>query len=202
MPKITKLTSQKRGEFVNLYIDDEFFCGLSLNQVAAHRLHKGQEMTDAELLALKQEANQSKAYHAGLRYVSLRIRSEKEMQDYLRRKGYEDDAVTAALARLRSERYLNDIDFTERWIAMRRAQHWSPRAIQADLMKKGLRIDSADPTMAQGESIQDSIASLIHKKTRHRTVEREKLMQFLAGKGFQYADIKLALDSYESEINL
>lgn len=202
MPKITRLTSQKRGEFVNLYIDDEFFCGLSLNQVAAYRLHKGQEMTEAELLSLKQEANQSKAYYAGLRYVGLRIRSEKEMRDYLRRKGYEDDVVTAALTRLTSEKYLNDTDFVERWIAMRRAQHWSPRAIQADLMKKGLHIDLADPTMTQDESLQESIDSLIHKKTRHRTLEREKLMQFLAGKGFQYADIKLALDRYESENSL
>lgn len=198
MSKITKLTSQKRGEFVNLYIDDEFFCGLSLNQVAAHRLYKGQELSDLELEQLRDEANQSKAYHAGLRYVSLRIRSEKEMRDYLHRKGYEDDVSAAVVHRLRSENYLNDEDFTERWIAMRRAQHWSPRAIQSDLMKRGLRFDPTDPAIEQSESIQESISALIYKKTRYRTIEREKLMQFLAGKGYHYTDIKLALDHFEA----
>lgn len=178
---------------MNLYIDNEFFCGLSLNQVALHRLHKGQQLTDEELARIRDDALLSKAYHAAIGYVALRIRSMQEVREYLTRKGYEDQA-TGVIDRLEQERYLNDEDFASRWMKMRQEQNWSPRAIQAELYKKGIKIALHD--IEGSFSVQSAIGAHIQKKTRHRHVERDKLMAYLAGKGFSYPDIKSALDSF------
>lgn len=194
MPRITKLSAQKRADFVNLYIDEEFYCGLTLSQVAAHRLHKGQELSENQLLSLRDEAQASKAYAAALRYLGLRIRSTKEMRDYLVRKDFEALA-DLTVDRLVQERYLNDSDFANRWAAMRFEQAKSPQAVRVELMKKGISKDIIEEVFAADQSDQTelSIIRLAEKKQRHRGVSQEKLMAYLAGRGFRYDEIKRAL---------
>lgn len=196
MPIITKLSSQKRADYVNLYVDDEFYCGLSLNQVAAHRLHKGQELTESELDGLRQEANESKAYAAALRYLGLRIRSKQEIRDYLKRKEL-DANIHAVIDRLERENYLNDEDFAIRWQQMRLEQSRSPQAIRAELIKKGISKDILDTVAIEKDDphVLDAIIHLAEKKQRYRTVEKQKLIAYLGGRGFRYNDIRLAAET-------
>ena len=195
MPTVTKLTTQKKGEFINLYIDEQFCCGLSLNQVAAWRLRKGQELTLEQVQELRAEAETSKAYNAAIRYLALRIRSTQEIRDYLQRKGYEasiDDIVT----RLTNEGYLNDEDFAQRWTAMRQQMLKSPRAIETELFRKGIAKDII-ARCVDSESVDDAIEQLIAKKNRHHRYDREQLMRYLVGRGFTYSQVKPHLDGIE-----
>lgn len=194
MPTITKLSAQKRVDYVNLYVDDKFYCGLSLNQVAAHRLHKGQILSNGELLQLRDEAETSKAYAAALRYLGLRIRSEKELRDYLLRKGFEV-ASNSVVERLKNEHYLDDEDFAQRWSAMRFEQARSPQAVRMELIKKGIARETIDTLFATDQAPQTeiSIIRLAEKKQRRGSVPQDKLMAYLAGRGFRYDEIKSAL---------
>ena len=192
VPIVTKLTTQKKGEFINLYVDEEFYCGLNLNQVAAWRLRKGMELSGEQLLQLRAEAQSSKAYNAAIRYLALRIRSTQEIYDYLMRKGF-DAAIDEILARLTHEGYLNDEDFARSWAEMRRQMLKSPRAIERELVRKGISKDIIAATVSD-EGVDSSIEQLITKKNRHRTYDREHMMRYLVGRGFTYSQIKPHLD--------
>lgn len=197
MPVVTKLVTQRRGDFINLYVDDEFYCGLSLNQVAAWRLHKGQELALEQLNELQAEAAESKTYGAAIRYLALRIRSTQEVRDYLKRKGFEATS-DKVIERLIGEGYLDDKDFVQRWSEMRRQMLWSPRAIQGELMRKGIAKHLIDDCIEYDE-VDGVIKQLIVKKNRHHMYNREKLMRYLMSKGFSYSDIKPHLDRLDSQ---
>jgi len=193
VPIVTKLTSQKKGEFINLYVDEEFWCGLSLNQVASWRLRKGQELSVEQLQQLRAEAEASKAYNAAIRYLALRIRSTREMRDYLRRKGF-DASIDDIVQRLTEEGYLNDEDFARRWADMRRDMLKSPRAIEGELLRKGIAKDTIRASVSD-EGVDSTIRQLIAKKNRHRTYDREHIMRYLVSRGFTYSQVKPHLDS-------
>lgn len=197
MPVVTKLTSQKQKDFVNLYVDDEFCCGLSLNQVASWRLHKGSELTHDQLDKLRNEARVSKAYNLAIRYLGLRIHSSQEVIEYLRRKEFEDVSIVV-VERLKREGYLQDEDFAVRWSTMRQQMLWSPRAIQGELSRKGIPNDIIDDCIG-GIDTQGVIIGLIEKKSRNRAMNREKMMRYLISRGFSYSDIKLCLDELDSK---
>lgn len=192
MPIVTKLTTQKKGEFINLYIDEEFWCGLSINQVASWRLCKGQELSAEQMQQLRAEAEASKAYNTAIRYLALRIRSTQEIRDYLKRKGFEvsrDDVVL----RLVDEGYLNDEDFARRWSDMRRDMLKSPRSIESELIRKGIAKDIIRTTV-NDEGVDSTIVALITKKNRHRAYDRERMMRYLVSRGFTYSQVKPHLD--------
>jgi len=193
VPIVTKLTSQKKGEFINLYVDEEFWCGLSLNQVASWRLRKGQELSVEQLQQLRAEVEASKAYNAAIRYLALRIRSTREICDYLRRKGF-DALIDDTVLRLTEEGYLNDEDFARRWANMRRDMLKSPRAIEGELLRKGISKDTIRVVVSD-QGVDSTIQELIAKKNRHRTYDREQMMRYLVGRGFTYSQVKTHLDS-------
>lgn len=198
MPVITKLATQKRGEFINLYVDNEFCCGISLNQVADWRLHKGQEISLDQLEDIRRQAYENRAYTAAIRYLSFRIRSTGEVRQYLRRKGFED-LSDFVISRLTREGYLNDATFTESWVKMRSEMNWSPRAIQFELVRKGIAKDIIETTghTLNADNTDRAIQQLVEKKMRRHGYGRDKLMRFLVGRGFSYAQIKTCLDKLD-----
>ncbi|MBP9827321.1 RecX family transcriptional regulator [Candidatus Saccharibacteria bacterium] len=203
MPTITALTAQKRTEYVNVCVDDEFFCGLSLSDVARLRLHKGQTLSEQELEELKNLSSIGKAYTAALHYLSFRVRTIREVKDRLLQKGFADH-VDLVIDRLVSEKYLNDSDFAERWVAMRIAQYKAPAIIRQELYRKGIESQTIDQAMLQynDELIDTAIYEIAKKKSQQSTVSRQKLMAFIAGKGFGYDAVRRVLSQFESELSL
>ena len=56
------------------------------------------------------------AFDAGVKYISIRYRSIKEMKDYLLKKEYPSDIVDEAIQSLISNAYLDDDRFTKAYI--------------------------------------------------------------------------------------
>jgi regulatory protein len=79
------------------------------------------------------------ALQAALSYLGYRSRSEAEVCQYLRRRGFLISAVDSAIERLHSFHYLNDEAFARSW-ALARAQDrgYGRRRIDQELRSKGL----------------------------------------------------------------
>ncbi|MEI7819087.1 MAG: RecX family transcriptional regulator [bacterium] len=201
MATITDLKPQKRNGFINVMVDGEFLCGLTDIQMSNLGLSIGQSVTQERLDELKALSITSKSYFAAIRYLSYRIRSEGEVRDYLKRKDYE--AIDSAIERLYAERFLDDVDFCERWVRMRIEQNRSPRAIRSELMQKKVSSAIINEAMMEygSDTYVDQIRRLIQKKrATNVNMEPEKLMQFLNRKGFAYSDIKVALEDQDDYV--
>ena len=62
------------------------------------------------------ESRIGEQYHAALKYISIRIRSTKEIKDYLRRKNVEEEDIEQIINKLTEEQALNDDYFCECFI--------------------------------------------------------------------------------------
>ena len=78
---ITKLSHQKRTGYYNVYINDQFICGISEADLVRLGLHKGQILQTSQIRDLKSQTLMSKHYALALNYLSYRIRTQKEVED-------------------------------------------------------------------------------------------------------------------------
>ncbi len=191
---ITALTVQQRNkERVNVLVDGEF--ALAVTAVAAAALRRGQYLSDAEIEKFKQEDQRDKAYNRAVRFLGFRVRSQAEMERYLRDKGYPADVVAETIDRLARQEYLNDEEFARLWLDNR--ERFRPRGQQAlryELRQKGLAaevIEAAVANIDEDELAWAAVASKLHRWQNLDEPElRQKIMGFLSRRGFNYEVIQ------------
>ena len=135
---ISSLQQQKNNpERVSVFIDGEFAFGVALDTAA--RLAKGQFLSDADIAALQTDDEHDRAYQSALHFLGSRPRSTTEVQRNLQEKGFADEAIAAAIARLLEHHYLDDEEFARYWLDNRsRFRPRSARAIRYELRQKGV----------------------------------------------------------------
>lgn len=201
--KITALKIQKRDKSrVNVFLDDEYAFPVSLD--AALELKKGQELSDAEIDALKNADAYSKAYNASLRYLSYRQRSQSELEIYLKKKEYSEEITAHTVERLLEKGYLNDAEFARMWIADRnRFRPRAARALRMELRQKGVDnsvIDEALIGLDEEEAAWNAVQS---KLARWQSLDdfelRKKVSGFLGRRGFGYDAVRSVLERAKEE---
>jgi len=196
--KITDISiQQKRKDRASIFLDKKYSFSLSIQQLEAESLKIGQELGDSDLLRLKRLSGFGKLYDRALQQLARRPRSEWEMRDYLRRKDASEEDIDQIIAKLAKLNYINDHDFTEAWVRSRRAlKATSKRRLQQELFKKRVASDIIDAVLAEDEvSDYDSLIELIERKRRQtRYQDDQKLIAYLVRQGFNYQDVRSALD--------
>ena len=118
------------------------------------------------------------------------------MKDYLYRKKAEPEHTTAITEEFEKKGYISDVNFAVWLIDMRRRGGKSDRAIQNELMKKGVSREVISGTL-QKDSAQERelLKTLIEKKRRLPRYKNDelKLKQYLLRQGFSYDDIRIVL---------
>jgi regulatory protein len=188
--KITALVIQKKNkERVNLFLDNTFAFGVSLN--AALNLKKGQILSDEEIARLKFNDQAEQAYQKSLHFLSYRARSAQETKQYLQKKDFGEDAIEIAIERLTDKGYLNDAEFGQLWVDNR--NRFNPKgktALRYELRAKGL--SEADIEKSLNGLNEENLAwQAVQKQlTRWQALDnltfRKKLTGHLARRGFSY----------------
>ncbi len=107
MGKITDISQQKRNKSrVNIFIDDEFVCGMDAVTAAAARLKIGKEISQSELVAAVRDSEINSAFERAVGYLSLSPRSRREIEKYLTDKSYSREVAQAAIERLELYHYI------------------------------------------------------------------------------------------------
>ena len=191
--KVTALVVQKRNkERVNVYLDGEFAFGLAA--IEAIRLHKGQELSDAEIARLRALDEIEVAHEAALKFLSYRPRSVAEVRKRLQEK-FSPEAVEAVLGRLIEAHLLDDEAFARYWIENREQfEPRSARALRFELRRKGVP-DGEISAGLQDVDEEDAAYRAARAQARRLNsqdvqVFRKRLGDFLLRRGFGYGVIK------------
>lgn len=197
MPLITDIRrQQKRADRYAVYIDERYAFSLPDLELSGSGLRIGQELSDGEVADWVRQAGEGKAYDLALKYLSYRMRSEREIGDYLARKGYGAEAGRV-VERLRDMRLLDDRAFAAAWVAERQTlRSRSKRMLEQELMQKGVAREVIQGVLAEMsvEEQDKTLDDLIARKRRlSQYQDQEKLMAYLARQGFTYEQIKKAL---------
>ncbi len=207
--KITSISLQTRNKNrVNIAVDGEYRFSLDVFQVLDLGVKVGQEYSETDLVALEYESQFGKLYGRALEYCLMRPRSQREVKDYLFRKtkpspdktgkmrsGAPVDQTVRVMDRLISKGYIDDQKFARFWIENHSlAKGASRRKLVAELRAKG--IGSAIIEQLLAETVRNDTTEIqkIIAKKQVRYPDVKKLMAYLARQGFDYDDIKQALE--------
>ncbi|HHW71042.1 MAG TPA: hypothetical protein GX392_06890 [Clostridiales bacterium] len=151
MAIITDIVEQKRNrERYNIYIDYEYAFSLSAELLFKYDIKKGSTIDEIELKKLISEENTKKAYNMSLNYLKYRMRSQKEIEDYLKRKGFDLEDVESVIERLKEYDFIDDEAFAN--ALMRDIISSKPvgrKMIAYKLKQKGVPNEIIDMTLEQ-----------------------------------------------------
>lgn len=187
---ITALVLQKRNqERVNVFVDEQFACAISLEQ--AMTLRKGMHLSEADLAEMRAGGELDLAYQRVLRYLAARPRSTGEIGAYLQRKGVDEAVATTILEKLRTRGYVDDEAFAQFWVENRnRFRPRGARALRHELRQKGVESEIIDETLAEQDEDASAWSAIASKASRWADLERkefdQKVMGLLARRGFGY----------------
>lgn len=202
MPIITNIKTQvKNRDKVSVYIDGKYNFSLTVSQLAEQKLVRvGSKLTAGQVADLKKLSQFTKHY---LRIVSLvyaRPRSEYEVRSKLRLKKIDLEEIDELITKLSLDGYLNDQKFAEWWVSSRKAtRSISTLKLKSELAQKGIKQELASEVIANNFNKEDEIKALedLISKKIDKYETKQKLMTFLASKGFSYSQIKEALSILE-----
>ena len=201
MKTVTAITPQvKNAKRCNIFLDGEFFCGLSLETVMKNRLKVGMTVDEKALEKMQLESEYSAALDKALTYISAAVKSEKQTRDYLKEKGYTPLVIGRVLEKLREYGFVDDGDYARRY-----AETYSGKKgaflIKRELRAKGIS-DEISEDVVSGLGDQAEAAKEIARKYMRgkepdmKTVQ--KLYRHLLSKGYSYDDAKSAVEEIKS----
>ncbi len=190
-----KITSKPgNGNKVHIYIDNEYTLTLYDDFWYRSGYSEGQEISDDELASLKEEAGFRSAYEKGVKYLSMRAYSEKELYNKLKMK-FGDDVSRRAVDKMLRLGYINDEEFCREYAKyLFEVKKYDIKRISYELKNKGIDSEIADNTLKtlDNEPIQRIIDMLRSKYERSLETEkdRKRLVNRFIRMGYSYRDIK------------
>lgn len=195
MTKITALRFGKgRSKKVNVSLDGRHAFNLELDVVIRERLKVEQEISAAQVEALKKAGYQQRCYNAAARLLGYRPRSEHEMRQRLNQHGFDKDTIGAVLTRLKEQGLMDDDNFARFWRDNR--QSFSPRSqwlIRVELRQKGVPDEIINQVVSSIDDA-DSAYRTAKKKANSLTITdyqnfRRRIGEYLKRRGFNYSVI-------------
>ncbi|HHY72004.1 MAG TPA: recombination regulator RecX [Bacillus bacterium] len=207
MIKIVKITTQTNNkERFNIYVDkgDGEEYGFSVDQdiLIEFQIRKGNTYEEGELKEILYKDEIKKAYNLALKYMSYRMKSEKEIHDYLQQKTYTEDIVGIVLERLRKNQYVNDLEFAKSFVRSRITNAIKgPLLIRQELQKKGVSESNIEESLKEFSTekqleiaVQFAEKNVKQKKALSEYQMKQKIGQALLAKGFSQNIVKTALN--------
>lgn len=200
--KITSIQLQAKntGRY-SIFVDGQYAFSLSADALLESQLVNGQELIEADVARFKKLSAEDKAFGLTLAYVTRRMRSEGELLDYFRRKGYADEFRRTVLAKLKRLGLVDDAEFARRWVENRRTfKGTSAKKLRLELRQKKIADDIIRQALAEDETDERQVLrELIAKKRKtSRYQDDRKLIAYLARQGFAYDDIKAAISDADA----
>ena len=201
MNEITAITPQMKDKRrCNVYIDGRFCCGLTLEAAVKYRLKAGEIVSPERLEEIQLESEKNTALDKALTHISASKKTEKQVRDFLKGKGYLPAVCDYVLGKMRGYGFIDDKQYAQDYVGFA-ASKKGGRLIKMELKAKGLSeedIDEALTSLDTGE--QESAAGrILEKYMRGKTVDKTTLQKgyrYLMGKGFDYDVTKSALSMF------
>ncbi|MBM7097734.1 recombination regulator RecX [Bacillus sp. H-16] len=197
MAVVSKITlHKKRKDRYHIYLQqdgkEQYAFTVNEDVLVKHGIQKGLELNDGQITVIKKDEEKSKAYNRALYYLSFRMRTVKEMNDYLRDQEITDEEKDEILERLIGMNLLDDQSFADAYVRTKKnTQKKGPMKIKMELKEKGVADKHIDHALKQYTYAEqyDQAYELAKKKQRTYKSDsiqkiKQKLTQFLIQKGF------------------
>ena len=180
------------GEVVDTY--DEI--------ILKHDLLLKSELTTELYTQIMKETSIVELYHTCVKYISIRIRSTKEIKDYLMKKKISEEDINEVIKRLKEKHLLNDEYFTECFIKDKlNFTHMGEYRIINELKKHNISSDTINKysylwdnniMIPKIEKLVDKQIASNHKLDNYKL--RNKIYNYLLNQGYSSQTITIVLN--------
>ena len=203
--RVSKIEYQKRdSNRVNLYIDGDFFCGISLDTLASENLYEGLDISEEVLDRLLQRDLKSRFLTRVTEYLSHSPKTEFQIYRYLKNLKFKkkntwfkedinidwEKLFNEIVEKLKEYKYIDDESFSRSFVQSRmRNKPRGKSVLIGELMAKGVSKEIAERVCS--EEIIDELELLkntFEKKYRGKNfdIKDSKMVSFLQRKGFSW----------------
>lgn len=203
--KVTKLVSQKRDpDRVNMYIDEEFYCGISLDGIAKFNIYLGKELEESDLEEILFEELKNRFFQRAIDYISRAIKTEVQLKRYLKELSFKkkgkwftdiskeslEEIINDTAERLKEYNYLNDEVFAEEFLQSRMKNRPRGKSVLlSELISKGVNAELAKEKVEELVEDEYAILKRIYEKKygdENMFIQDSKKIDFLRRKGFSW----------------
>ncbi len=203
MATITSISVQEKNKKrCNLFLDNEFFAGVSLETALKFRLKVGIEVDQKDLAEILFDSEKIEGLEKAISFTSKSLKTKKQVVDYLYRKGYSSDIVNHCVDKLIEYKLIDDGAFARRYIETT-SKNQGRHLAEFKLMQKGVRKDDINSAFSETyvDSKENARAMAIkHFKNKEKTKENiAKTYRYLIGRGFTYEEASYAVEVFNKE---
>lgn len=203
MPVVTAIKRQLRGGLATfeIMVDGEYGFTLTDLDLSLSGLRVGHELSISDVEQYLKKAKQDQAYGLALRFLGVRARSKREVEQYLVRKGCSLAESEEAMIKLEALGLVDDEKFAQAWVADRVALR--PRSqvrLAQELYAKGVSKEISAIALSKlmpGQEV-DQLKTIIARKRRSSSAaDDKKLIAYLQRQGYRWDQIKQAMAGLE-----
>ena len=143
------------------------------------------------------------ALDVALRALTARARSEKEIVEKLRQRGFDEHEIAKAMAKLTEYALVDDGAFAGQWARHRAGRGLGPWRIARELREKGVDREAADVALEalSEDTLLASATELAAKHLRRGDDNaKRRAMDALVRRGFSFAMARTAIDAAKEAI--
>lgn len=198
--KITSIEKNRKNRGrLSVYVDGKFAFTISESNFLSLNLYEDIELSEETIEYIKNTLNYLEAKAKAVRYLSMKLRTEKEVRDNLHETGYDYECADMVVNELKAIGYINNKLYAQKYIYDRsKLKPLSRKLMKRELLLKGISEDIADEVLQDWKVDDFTVAkSLLKRRFGKYDMDDEKIRRkaqsFLMRRGFSTDTIKEAL---------
>jgi regulatory protein len=210
MAIITKITTQQKNQDrFNIFMDygkgEEFAFSVDSDVLIKYQLKKGMDIDEFSLMEIHYHDDIRKAYNLAINYLAKKMRSEKEIKDYLIQKEIEDPVIHEVIHKLKTQKYINGLEYALAYV--RTQANTTDKGldlVRMELKDKGISVEEINvalneyPKELQIEKAVKLAEKFFEKNSRDsKRILKQKLENLLLRKGYSFEIINIAENEAE-----
>ncbi|SQC62181.1 Regulatory protein recX [Listeria fleischmannii subsp. fleischmannii] len=115
--KITAITAQQKNkERYNIFVDENYLFSVDEAVLVKFQLKKNKSLTNEEIDEIVEADEIRKGLNRAIQFLARRVRSEKEVRDYLKKQEISEVHISTVIQKLADMNYLDDAEFAKLYI--------------------------------------------------------------------------------------
>lgn len=206
--KISKFKKTSNGKY-KIYLDNNETVVLYEDVIINNNLLIKKDIDTGLLEKLIIENNNVNVYSTAINYISIRMRSEKEVYDYLEKKQIDNQLIKDTINKLSKLGYINDYLFAKSYVNDKiNLSNDGPLKIKKSLMALGVEENIIEQILnsMDKEEMNIKLEKLIGKKLKTTkgslNMVKLKIINYFYNLGYDKKDILSILENIEIDTNI
>lgn len=197
---ITKISVQKKDrKRYNVYLDEEFYCGLYDDTILKFGLARGDEISEKNINEIVNFDEYIYGKKLAFDYLSYRIRTTAEIKKKLKDKKISEESIGKVIAHLNELKLLNDEEFAKQLVSEKiKRKPVGRRVLKQKLFEKGISREMSEDVLEKAFEEVDEKELALESLNKYypkiqeleRNDKRKKAFDHLVRRGFDFDVIK------------